>query len=1234
MLVSTFRPAIVRRARLCGGSLLLWAALLTAGFAQSGATVEYQAYPLKHKAAADVEKLVTQMVAGQSGVHVICDPIKNQLLVRGPQETQQIVRQLLESADQPASQAPALVKPTVKSYSCDPARLAETAESLRAQFAGRPEVRVATDPSSGRLLVLAPADIHEALARQFSGNPGPGNPVASAPVAPPSPRPAAPPANPPVQQVVPVANVRADQMALRLRELLGARLETVPNPQTGTVGYRLADEAGRVLEMQLDGPRNALHLVGTPTLVEQVAQLVRVLDNPRPSPEQSVSILHLRSNTRERLRQAVGGTRAGQRSEGGVSAPNPWNVPNQAAPIPTTPEANKSSRNASGGTGIDLVAHLFQPAADAAPGPPEIPGQPGVATPPWTPQNEQELQLQLQRLRQLGEDVEVQTLPDLDVVILRGRQRDVDEMRHIIEEIERISAESQPNIEVYPLQHAGCAGVALVLKEVSSELLGSRQGHVSATPLVKPNALLLIGWGQAFEAVKELLVALDRPVAPGTEFRVFRLAHTPAVAAAGTIRQFLATRKGLGTQAEVVPDARTNSLIVYAAPRDLEEVAALVERLDVGHSDSVNQVRIFPLQNSMAADLAATLEAAIKGNLGGGTTPQKSAALELLTVDTQGAKLLKSGILNDVSITPDVRMNTLVVSAPAESMELLAALVKQLDSPTSVAQIKVFHIVNGDVNALVMMLRSLLPSQIGAAAQLQLAAAEGESALTPLRFSVDLRTNSIIAVGSAGDLAIIEALLLRLDERDVEQRRNTVYRLRNAPANDVAVAVNDFLRNERTLKQAIPGALSPFQRIESEVVVVPEPVSNALIVSATPRYYEEIMKLVNDLDAQPPMVLIQVLIAAVDLRNFTEFGAELGLQDSLLFDRSAVQTSSAAGNTLNPGFNFNNSALGNSAAAGSLAGAGKVAGQGLTNFNLSRVGDTGYGGLVLAASSESVSVLIRALQECRRLEVLARPQIMTLDNQPSYIQVGQRVPRISASTISTVGQSNSIALENVGLIVGVTPRVSPEGIVVMDLDAERSELGDVDEGIPVAFSGNNVIRSPIVNLTQAQTTVSAADGETIVLGGLIDKSTTRIKRRVPWLSNIPVVGNLFRYDSDSVRRDELLIILTPHIVRNPKDAEEAKQIEAARMHWCLADVHDIHGEAGLRGTQVIYPDVDPRGTKGTTVASGQSGSQELELLPVPERVPTPTPVLPKIDFPAAGPTENPLRDSQGNPVNQ
>ncbi len=586
--------------------------------------------------------------------------------------------------------------------------------------------------------------------------------------------------------------------------------------------------------------------------------------------------------------------------------------------------------------------------------------------------------------------------------------------------------------------------------------------------------------------------------------------------------------------------------------------------------------------------------------------------LELLTVDPLGQKVLKSGILADVKITPDARANSLVVTAPAASMDLVAALIAQMDdSAASVAQIKVFHVVNGDASSLVLMLRALLPQQPGAG-QTVMPRAEGESSFTPLRYSVDTRTNSIIAAGSAGDLAIIEALLLRLDERDVEQRKNAVYPLKNAPALDVADAINQFLRSERQVQEAAPGESSPFQQIEKEVVVVPEPVGNLLIISASPRYFDEIFKMVEDIDAQPPQVLIQVLIAQVALTENTEFGVEWGLQDGLLFDRSllgdlltttnsttfgnpptTVQQQTIVSATQDPGFDFNSALIGNSGSAASLATAAQTGKQALANFAMGRT-DTqlGFGGLVLSAGSKSINVLLRALQQDQRLEVLSRPQVMTVDNQPAFIQVGQKVPLITNVIVNQIGQTNTVQMDNVGLILGVTPRISPDGMVVMEVDAENSDVAPEAEGIPVSISASGaVVRAPRINITTAQTTVSTASGETIVLGGLITKRRLTVNRSVPYLASVPILGWMFRYDQYQAQRTELLIILTPHVVRNAADAERLRQIEAARMHWCAADVHALHGDPAFcrRGDcpicnadmPVIYPDFDPAGMQPT-----------------------------------------------------
>ena len=153
----------------------------------------------------------------------------------------------------------------------------------------------------------------------------------------------------------------------------------------------------------------------------------------------------------------------------------------------------------------------------------------------------------------------------------------------------------------------------------------------------------------------------------------------------------------------------------------------------------------------------------------------------------------------------------------------------------------------------------------------------------------------------------------------------------------------------------------------------------------------------------------------------------------------------------------------------------------------------------------------------------------------------------------------------------------------MQIDAEKSALESDATGIPIyASTGGVVIRSPIVDLTLAQTTVSAMSEQTVVLGGLIAKTKNESHRKVPLLGDVPVLGRLFRFDSTSNDRTELLIIMTPHIVKNESDADAIKRVEAARMSWCLCDVTTIYGEAGLRKrtdnwsdaeTKVIYPDL-------------------------------------------------------------
>jgi type II secretion system protein D len=895
--------------------------------------------------------------------------------------------------------------------------------------------------------------------------------------------------------------------------------------------------------------------------------------------------------------------------------------------------------------GGDLLAKIFlqegQPMNPAPPPAPPAPAAPAnntpatnaaAGTPPTTPEAASSPTVGGTTNGFLG-PVQIEYIEGLDVIVLRGRKQDVERLQKIIAEIEQLSATTQPTIEIHQLKHVNDEAVVTLITELYEQILASRQGQVSIRALVNPNAILLIGRQENLTFIKQLIERLDQPADPLSEFVILRLKYASAVQAEQTIRNFFVNQPGsdtqpiagLGVRPKVVADYRTNALIVRASPRDLEQIKRLVDNLDVETGQTSFEIRVFRLRNALAADLAETLLGAIRGQSGtGGQTQQApgaipgggggagqtqssalqpSAALQFRTIDQQTGAILKSGIMDDVQVTADANINALIVRAPSESMELMQALIQELDQiPDAEAVIKVFTVVNGDATNLTAVLQQLFGQQVtagqgnaqfpfafGQGAQAQ-AASTGEGSLVPLTFAVDVRTNSIIASGSPTDLTVVETLLLRLDESDIATRKLTVVRLKNAPALDVANSITTFLTSQRQLIQQqllFNQAISPFEQIEREVIVVPEVVTNSLIVSATPRYYEEVLQVIKDLDFRPAMVMVQVIIAEVAVGNGFEFGTELGLQSSLLFDRGVAATNPA--NQLTPGFNFidGDPGLPNLSDVRSST----IGGQGISTLGLGRASNltnVSYGGLVLSAASDSVAGLIRALEQQDRLQVIARPQIMALNNQEAFVQVGADVARITGTTTTNAGFQQNVEDVATGLILRVQPLINDDGVVVMNIDAERSRLGPTSEGTVIGSIETNTGVQPLIiqpiERTTAQTTISAKSGQTVVFAGLITDSKRAEQRGIPWLSKIPVLGRLFRYDAFESERTELLIVMTPHIIDDDEDYEVVKLFESQRMTWCLSDVIEIHGDVGLAGgpclfcedgVPTLYPDLDP-----------------------------------------------------------
>ena len=146
------------------------------------------------------------------------------------------------------------------------------------------------------------------------------------------------------------------------------------------------------------------------------------------------------------------------------------------------------------------------------------------------------------------------------------------------------------------------------------------------------------------------------------------------------------------------------------------------------------------------------------------------------------------------------------------------------------------------------------------------------------------------------------------------------------------------------------------------------------------------------------------------------------------------------------------------------------------------------------SAGDDVARKIAALEKSEQLKIIARVRLTTLDNQPAFLQIGERVPTIRDVRGGQAEPVTRLEYQNAGLIVGLTPRIDSEGRVTMEIDVEKSELGPAEEGVPLEILGSGkVVRVPRVRATTVQTTISAKDGQTVLLGSLtVGSSSTLI----------------------------------------------------------------------------------------------------------------------------------------------
>jgi len=295
-----------------------------------------------------------------------------------------------------------------------------------------------------------------------------------------------------------------------------------------------------------------------------------------------------------------------------------------------------------------------------------------------------------------------------------------------------------------------------------------------------------------------------------------------------------------------------------------------------------------------------------------------------------------------------------------------------------------------------------------------------------------------------------------------------------------------------------------------------DPETGRIIVITDEETSQYISQVVSNLNIPKPQVLIKVVFLEVTYNNGYDIGIDAGFNGFTVGNGGSKSTASGV----------------NAFGASGLASATSVVSTNVNAFGLpiSAIGNTPPGAGLYQVLGTDYQATLRAIATAGKTEVLSRPSILARNNQPATITVGQSVPLIASTRFDTVnGQINSINYQNVGIILRVTPFISNDGLVEMVVSPEISSLADQSQW--VAIGGGAL--APVINTRSADTVVVTPNGQTVIIGGLMQNNKTGSESKIPLLGDIPFIGNLFKRQLKNNTKTELIIFLTPHIVETP-----------------------------------------------------------------------------------------------------
>jgi type II secretion system protein D len=782
--------------------------------------------------------------------------------------------------------------------------------------------------------------------------------------------------------------------------------------------------------------------------------------------------------------------------------------------------------------------------------------------------------------------------------------RSFEVVESLLETFDQAEARQTVSLHVIPVAHGDVADLAPVIERLMNQRIAStrRAGgvdspmdvfSVSALPAI--DSLIVQCSDENLAIVQDLLADLEEGSAVVTgadQSEIVQLSsNTPAADAASHLRDLYVdkenARRGDGSVG-VVANERLNALILSGAGDDIAAMKQLIEDLEQTRPSITQQIRRIELTTANALEMVSLIQNVLAGpTLGPRRAGSPQATIVQFYREQVAAKLSEQGLASSeaevdgairdhVTLTPDLRTNSVIIKAPPEIGALIADMINDLDTTDAgERQYELFQLVNADARQMATILVDLFNLRQQGASYVLMPAGqtdeeqdtEGEGTafggitVTPvpderqqLSVTVDARTNSLLVGGTEEYLELVRNVVKELDEIEANEREQRVIELRYAKADDVQRVLQSYFRAEAERVMGVLGgerAGSIQRQLEREVTVIGDQKSNKIMFAASPRYIETVAQMIEELDAAPPQVMIQVLIAEVTVNEGDTWGIDMEFS----------------------GIGGDNFTLGSLAAGAGVA--------------------TALGVPHLTVASSDIQLLIRSLREQGKLNVLSEPRLTVKNNETANMQVGEDIALINGVERFSDGSSvANVERRDVGIIMEVTPTISPDGFVHMVISPEISTVSaETDQLSPEVSAAR-------ISTRKLTTVVTVRDGQTIVIGGLFQTTQQDRKTHVPILSKIPVAGELFKSHDISEVKTELLVILTPRIIPgglggDDTSLEDFTERNIDHLPTTLdlrGAIHNFNPNSTIRPPVLIEPDGDKPPSDVEQIPEDETGS--------------------------------------------